>query len=83
MSNQLVLENRTAEGKKLKPLRAAGQIPSVVYGAGDPVLTSSAYNVTEKVLREGITPRSSCCSLVSLSLPLSSRLRLIRSVAVL
>lgn len=52
MSNQLVLENRTAEGKKLKPLRAAGQIPSVVYGAGDPVLTSSAYNVTEKVLRE-------------------------------
>lgn len=52
MSNQLVLENRTAEGKKLKALRAAGQIPSVVYGAGDPIMTASAYNVTEKALHE-------------------------------
>lgn len=52
MSNQLVLENRTAQGKKLKALRAAGQIPSVVYGGETPILTASAYNATEKALLE-------------------------------
>lgn len=52
MSNQLTLESRTAQGKKLKALRAAGQIPSVVYGGAEPVLGASAYNVTEKVLLE-------------------------------
>lgn len=52
MSNQLVLDNRTVQGKKLKALRASGQIPSVVYGGAEPVLGASAYNATEKVLLE-------------------------------
>lgn len=52
MSNQLSLNKRTEQGHKAKALRAAGLIPSVVYGAGEPVLASSVYNVTEKVLNE-------------------------------
>lgn len=50
MSKQLVLEKRTEQGKKLKALRRNGQIPSVVYGGTEPVLTVSEYNVTEKAL---------------------------------
>ena len=52
MSNQLTLEKRTAKGKKLKALRSAGQIPSVVYGETEPMMTISPYNETEKVLLE-------------------------------
>lgn len=52
MSNQLSLEKRVATGKKLKALRAEGQIPSVVYGGEAPILTTSSYNLTEKVLSE-------------------------------
>ncbi len=52
MSNQLSLEKRVATGKQLKALRAEGQIPSVVYGGEAPVLTTSSYNTTEKVLNE-------------------------------
>ena len=52
MSNQLSLEKRTIQGKQLKSLRRAGQIPSVVYGAGDPILTTSEYIATDRVLRE-------------------------------
>lgn len=52
MSNQLSLEKRTATGKKLKAVRAAGQIPSVVYGTDTPIMTASSYNATEKVLNE-------------------------------
>lgn len=52
MSNQLVLENRTAQGKKLKALRAEGKIPSVIYGTDTPILAASAYNATEKALHE-------------------------------
>lgn len=52
MSNQLVLEKRTEQGRKAKALRAAGLIPSVIYGATEPILASSAYNATEKVLLE-------------------------------
>lgn len=52
MSNQLTLESRSVQGKHLKALRAAGQIPSVVYGGEEPVLGASAYNTTEKVLLE-------------------------------
>ena len=52
MSNQLVLENRTVQGKKLKALRADGKIPSVIYGGEAPVMTASAYNATEKALLE-------------------------------
>lgn len=50
MSKQLVLEKRTAQGKKLKALRRAGQIPSVVYGGTEPILAVSEYVVTEKAL---------------------------------
>lgn len=52
MSNQLSLEKRTVQGKKLKALRADGMIPSVVYGAGEPVMAASVYNATEKALQE-------------------------------
>ena len=49
--NQLTLESRALAGKKLKDLRAKGLIPSVIYGGKEPILASSAYNETEKVLR--------------------------------
>lgn len=48
---KLTLEARTLVGKKLASLRASGLIPSVIYGGKEPLLTSSAYNETEKVLR--------------------------------
>lgn len=47
---KLALEKREVIGKKLKGLRAAGMIPSVVYGGKEPVLASSEYVATEKVL---------------------------------
>lgn len=52
MSIQLSLDKREATGKQLKSLRATGQIPSVVYGGEMPIMTTSAYNETDKVLRE-------------------------------
>lgn len=52
MSKQLDLEKRTVQGKKLKTLRRNGQIPSVVYGDMEPLLTVSEYNATEKALHE-------------------------------
>lgn len=49
---KLSLEKRSVAGKKLAAIRAAGLIPSVVYGGeAEPVLTQSPYNETEKVLR--------------------------------
>lgn len=48
----LTLKKRTETGKKLKVVRAEGMIPSVVYGAGEPVLTASEYVSSEKVLNE-------------------------------
>lgn len=48
----LALKKREITGKKLKALRAEGLIPSVVYGAGEPILTSSEYVASEKVLNE-------------------------------
>lgn len=47
---KLSLEKREVAGKKLKNLRAAGMIPSVIYGGKEPVLVSSEYVATEKVL---------------------------------
>ncbi len=52
MSSQLVVNKRTEQGHKAKTLRESGLIPGVVYGAGEPVLVSSAYNATEKALNE-------------------------------
>lgn len=48
----LTLKKREETGKKLKNLRADGMIPSVVYGAGEPILTASEYVASEKVLGE-------------------------------
>lgn len=48
----LTLKKRTETGKKLKNLRADGMIPSVVYGAGEPILTASEYVSSDKVLME-------------------------------
>jgi len=47
---KLTLEKREITGKKLKIVRAAGMIPSVVYGEKEPVLAASEYVATEKVL---------------------------------
>ncbi len=49
---KLALEKREITGKKLKALRAEGLIPSVVYGGKEPVLLSSEYVATEKVLAQ-------------------------------
>lgn len=47
----LKLEERTAEGKKLKKLRNSGLIPSVVYGGHDlPIMTQSKQVETSKVV---------------------------------
>lgn len=48
---KLLLDKRTVTGKKVKALRAEDKIPSVVYGEGEPVLTVSDYNATEKIVR--------------------------------
>ena len=48
----LALKKREVTGKKLKALRAEGMIPSVVYGVGEPINTSSEYVSSEKVLLE-------------------------------
>ena len=48
---KLALEKREVTGKKLKDLRAAGMIPSVIYGGGkEPEMMASEYVATEKVL---------------------------------
>ncbi len=47
---KLSLKKRELVGKKLKNLRAEGLIPSVVYGGKEPILLSSEYVATEKVL---------------------------------
>ena len=47
---KLKLEKRELTGKKLKSLREAGMIPSVVYGDVKPTLVASEYVATEKVL---------------------------------
>lgn len=52
MAGQLDLQKRTVQGKKLKKLRQKGQIPSVVYGKDEPIMTMSEYNPTEKALLE-------------------------------
>lgn len=52
MAYQLALKKRTEQGHKAKALRKAGLVTSVVYGTDEPVLASSVYNDTEKVLTE-------------------------------
>lgn len=49
---QLSLAKRTVAGKKLAALRAEGFVPSVIYGGQkEPVMTQSAYNDTDKIVR--------------------------------
>lgn len=47
---KLNLKKRELTGKKSKSLRNEGMIPSVVYGGKEPILTTSEYVETEKVL---------------------------------
>lgn len=47
---KLALDKREITGKKIKALRAEGLIPSVIYGGKTPVLATSEYVATEKVL---------------------------------
>ena len=47
---KLTLKKREVKGKKIKALRIEGLIPSVVYGDKEPILASSEYVATEKVL---------------------------------
>ena len=47
---KLTLKKREVTGKKIKALRSEGLIPSVVYGDKEPLLASSEYVATEKVL---------------------------------
>lgn len=77
MSIQLALEKRTVQGKKLKTLRAAGQIPSVIYGADEPILAASTYNATEKVLVE-----AGYHSPVMLSIDGKNQLAIVKNVSV-
>ena len=48
---KLALAKRDVSGKKVKGLREQGLIPSVVFGDGEPVLTQSVSNDTEKAVR--------------------------------
>ena len=49
--SKLALAKREVSGKKVKNLREQGLIPSVVFGEGEPILTQSSYNETEKAVR--------------------------------
>ena len=49
---KLALAKCEVSGKKVKSLREQGLIPSVIFGEGDPILTQSVYNETEKAVRE-------------------------------
>ncbi len=49
---KLALEKREITGKKIKTLREKGLIPSVIYGGKAPILASSEYVATEKVLEK-------------------------------
>lgn len=49
---KLSLKKREITGKKTKTLRESGLIPSVIYGGKAPILASSEYVATEKVLEK-------------------------------
>ena len=74
---KLNLEARTLTGKKLASLRAEGKIPSVIYGEKEPILASSDYVETEKVLRV-----AGYHSPVELILGKKNQLALIKDVAI-
>ena len=74
---KLVLEKRTATGKKLKGLRAEDKIPSVIYGLEQPILVASDYNATDKVARA-----AGYHSPVSLDIAGKQQLAIIKDVAI-
>ena len=49
---KLALEKRELTGKKLKKVRAEGLIPAVIYGGKEPMMVTSEYVATEKVLEK-------------------------------
>lgn len=74
---KLALEARELTGKKLKELRAKGLIPSVIYGGKEPILASSEYVATEKVLE-----KAGYHSPVDLDVAGKKRLAIVKNVAV-
>ncbi len=74
---KLNLEARTLTGKKLASLRAEGKIPSVIYGEKEPILASSDYVETEKVLRV-----AGYHSPVELTIDKKNQLALVEDVAI-
>ena len=74
---KLNLEARTLTGKKLASLRAEGKIPSVIYGEKEPILASSDYVETEKVLRV-----AGYHSPVELTIDKKNQLALVKDVAI-
>lgn len=73
----LALKKRELTGKKLKSLRESGLIPSVIYGGKDPILASSEYVATEKVLN-----LAGYHSPIDLDLEGKSQLAIVKDVAV-
>ncbi|MBR2855473.1 50S ribosomal protein L25 [Candidatus Saccharibacteria bacterium] len=74
---KLTLEKREVTGKKLKALRATGMIPSVVYGKDEPVMLSSEYVATEKVLNG-----AGYHSPIDLDMAGKSQLAIVKNVAI-
>ncbi len=74
---KLALEAREVTGKKLKDLRANGLVPSVVYGGKEPILASSEYVATLKVLE-----KAGYHSPIDLDIAGKKRLAIVKNVAV-
>ena len=74
---KLALEAREVTGKKLKDLRAKGLVPSVVYGGKEPILASSEYVATLKVLE-----KAGYHSPIDLDIAGKKRLAIVKNVAV-
>ena len=74
---KLALEAREITGKKLKDLRAKGLVPSVVYGGKEPILASSEYVATLKVLE-----KAGYHSPIDLDIAGKKRLAIVKNVAV-
>lgn len=74
---KLALDAREITGKKLKELRAKGLIPSVIYGGKEPILASSEYVATLKVLE-----KAGYHSPIDLDVAGKKRLAIVKNVSV-
>lgn len=74
---KLDLKKRTEVAKKTNALRHAGLIPSVVYGGAEPIMTTSEYVATEKVLE-----KAGYHSPVDLSIDGKTQLAIVKNVQV-